>query len=541
MSAFYDSASLVLVPSGYKSQKIYAQKPLTADGQLTFTRASNASRIGPDGLLEKVRTNLLTYSNDFSNAAWGKYGATLTAGQSDPDGGTSATKIALSAGGNYYIGQFNLGDSIKTNSVWLRADSPVEIGFHNGQTASVVTLTTSWVRYTITQTGTSSAGIQLDNYAGVATPQLAVTFYAYQAQNETGDIATDYIATTTAAVSVAPVANLPRLSYDPANPTCPSLLLEPQRTNLVTSSEFIDSSAGWTLSSVSVTDNATTSPEGVANASKITASANFSKTTSILSLSGSTTYTASFYVKDISAGSSTRFVVFDQTNSAVLKDENYSADISTTEWTRLSYSFTTTTAATVQLQFIRDLNSGEEVFVYGFQCEAGSYPTSYIPTYGTATTRAADECRKSGISSLIGQTEGTLFAEIYANENAASMAIRMRNSAGGVYGDFINIEFTAARLPLALVYVGGVSQVNISGSAVTTGYHKIAIAYKANDFALYVDGVQIATSSSGSVPACNELYIDQYFDGALRNTSKKQVLLFKTRLTNAQLAELTAL
>jgi hypothetical protein len=62
------------------------------------------------------------------------------------------------------------------------------------------------------------------------------------AQLETGDIATDYIPTTTTAVSVGPVANLPRLNY-PINSDgsvgCPSLLLEPQRTNVVPYSESV--------------------------------------------------------------------------------------------------------------------------------------------------------------------------------------------------------------------------------------------------------------------------------------------------------------
>ncbi len=55
MSAFYDQASLVVVPSGYKSGKIYAQKPLTTDGQLTFTRASTATRVNASGLIEMAK------------------------------------------------------------------------------------------------------------------------------------------------------------------------------------------------------------------------------------------------------------------------------------------------------------------------------------------------------------------------------------------------------------------------------------------------------------------------------------------------------
>jgi hypothetical protein len=65
MSVFYDLASLVLVPSGYKAEKVYAQKPLTADGQLTFSRASTATRVNASGLVETVSSNVprLDYTN----------------------------------------------------------------------------------------------------------------------------------------------------------------------------------------------------------------------------------------------------------------------------------------------------------------------------------------------------------------------------------------------------------------------------------------------------------------------------------------------
>jgi hypothetical protein len=58
MSVFYDLASLVLVPSGYKASKVYAQKPLTTDGQLTFSRASTATRVNASGLIETVASNV---------------------------------------------------------------------------------------------------------------------------------------------------------------------------------------------------------------------------------------------------------------------------------------------------------------------------------------------------------------------------------------------------------------------------------------------------------------------------------------------------
>ena len=62
---FYDLASLVVVPSGYKASKVYAQKPLTTDGQLAFTRSTTATRVNSAGLIESVAINVprLDYTN----------------------------------------------------------------------------------------------------------------------------------------------------------------------------------------------------------------------------------------------------------------------------------------------------------------------------------------------------------------------------------------------------------------------------------------------------------------------------------------------
>jgi hypothetical protein len=91
--SYFEDASLVLIPSAVKISKAYSIKPTDGTGDLTFTRtADTATRVASNGLIERVRTNLLTYSNDFSNAAWTKVRATLTGGQSDPFGGTDAWK-----------------------------------------------------------------------------------------------------------------------------------------------------------------------------------------------------------------------------------------------------------------------------------------------------------------------------------------------------------------------------------------------------------------------------------------------------------------
>jgi hypothetical protein len=76
---------------------------------------------------------------------------------------------------------------------------------------------------------------------------------------------------------------------------------------------------------------------------------------------------------------------------------------------------------------------------YGAQLEQGSL-TSYIPTYGTSVTRSKDSCIKTGISSLIGQTEGTLFAEFEIPVNTQNGdIIAIRNGSGFCKWDFCKL------------------------------------------------------------------------------------------------------
>jgi hypothetical protein len=182
-----------------------------------------------------------------------------------------------------------------------------------------------------------------------------------------------------------------------------------------------------------------------------------------------------------------------------------------------------------------------DILAWGAQLEQSSYPTSYIPTTSSSATRVADACFKTSATALIGQTEGTMFGEIEVILGTTNMLGWIRKLSGGIYSDTILTYVSSTGLPSAGVSVGGVDQVAINGTtSLSAGYHKIAFAYKANDFVLYVNGVQVASDTSGSVPTCDELYIDQYIDGGLRNATKKEFVLFKTRLTNAELAQLTA-
>ena len=78
MSTLLEQASLVLIPSGYKEDTVYSVIPSNGSGDMSFTRASDGTRINSDGLVEVCPWNLLTYSEQPTNAAWIKQNAGTT-------------------------------------------------------------------------------------------------------------------------------------------------------------------------------------------------------------------------------------------------------------------------------------------------------------------------------------------------------------------------------------------------------------------------------------------------------------------------------
>ena len=113
-----DLASLVLAPTATKEGKVYSAIPDTGDGDLSFTRANNGTRINSAGLSEKVRTNLVLQSNSF-DTTWFLTGAVLTSGQEGYDGTTNAWLLDKSAsGGN--INQNITASGINNFSVYHR-------------------------------------------------------------------------------------------------------------------------------------------------------------------------------------------------------------------------------------------------------------------------------------------------------------------------------------------------------------------------------------------------------------------------------------
>jgi hypothetical protein len=586
MSSFFDSASLVQIPSGYSDGTLYSVKPIDGSGDLTFTRSiDSATRVASNGLIERVRTNQVQQSETLDNAYWNKTNVSVTANAianpldgaltaelltvTDPSGPVEKTIIngtqSYTAGTPYTISAYFKAGTISTNfkilaydGVTLYQSGIIDLATIGNSTAPYEDVGGGWYRFRFTFTPANSTAtgiVYLVNYAFGVVANTGTNVYVYGAQIETGDIATDYIATTSAAVSVGPVANLPRLDYS-GGATCPKLLLEPQRTNVITNNNDFATGAA----NVTVLSNNATSPEGYQNADLITGDAG--TLTKSVNFSGASAgaYTLSVFAKyntqqwiQLAAGGIATYANFDIQNG-VLGTTNGTSQIEDygNGWYRCSVNLVSGTPLSFVVFLVTNGTSARfstttstgSFWAYGIQSEIGAYPTSVIPTLGAALTRGADAASKTSATALIGQTEGTLFVE-FVVDSSSSPTMAFFVSAAGVFDNAIWIQQNASDSVIFRVFSGTTEQCSITKTGLTNGQTvKIAGAYKANDFVLYVNGVQVGTDNSGTIPSSlSQLEIGSYAEvGSPYNQNRpvSQALLFKTRLSNADLAALTA-
>jgi hypothetical protein len=557
MSSFYEDASLVMIPSGYKTSKVYSAKPTDGAGDLVFTRSNDtATRVNSAGLIEKVRTNLILQSNSFSDAAWVKLGAgtgtapVLTANYTtDPFGGNNAWRFQCDLNGGTASGDrswiyqtFAGSPSNGTLSIYVKLNSAgsVNLVFSDGAGDTQTVTSTTWVRLNIPSAAIGEFRLGLIGYNGTDTCDLSIAF----SQVEAGDIATDYIATTSAAVSVGPVANVPRLDY--LSSSCPRLLLEPQRTNSAQYSEQTDN-AYWTKFQATITANQATAPDGTMSADLLTTTAS----TAVIYRGGFTAGALSFFIKAETLSAGARFVILvdgvgnaswsaNGTLFAVTGGTATNAVDYGNGWYRCNYNVTSGSVLNYGLE---NAAVGNTAFIWGIQNEASaSYATSYINTLGASVTRGADAAYKASISTLIGQTEGVAFIDFVWNGLTGVGGYPRVIELWGDLNNYIQLFTVSGSANVYWdLYVGGVPQAS-GNAAMALGRNKIAVAYKTNDFAVYKNGTLIASDTSCTVPATSSLGIAGRYDGvgAQLAASVNQALLFKTRLSNADLAALTA-
>ena len=353
---------------------------------------------------------------------------------------------------------------------------------------------------------------------------------------------------------------VPRIDYTGSG--CGKLLLEPQRTNLVTYSSEFDNAA-WITFRSSVTANATTSPDGTQNAEKIIQQLSTTDSGGVyqdLSLSNSTVYTYSVYLKEAGYDfglvrvDGTQYAWFDLATGVVgsiTGSGSSSIQNMGNGWYRCIFTFTTTStlgqlhiyvAQTNGSSIVSSADGVKGIFAYGAQLESATYPTSYIPTAGSQVTRVAETANGAGDASTFNSSEGVLMAETKGENDGTFNYISLSdggttNYAGILYTDNDN-QITYR------YYVGGNGVQIVIQNIIVTNFNKIAIKYKANDFAIWINGIEVGTASSGSLNPIGTFNQLAFARGGANNTpfygSAKQLQYFPSALNDSELETLTS-
>ncbi len=530
-------------------------RPLTQGSDFDFTRDTTGTRINEEGYIEDVPYNIVPQSNQF-DTTWIKTNTTVTGGQSGYYNTLNAWKIdilssfaqveqAVSTSGVQTFSVYAKAGTL--NFVRLRVDhssfSGTYFDLQNGVIGSTVGTTNTsmenvgggWYRCSISFVNNTT---RVRIYPATANNDLTATsgnIFIQNSQLVKGDQPKNYLPTTDR-------LNLPRLNY-PAYGGCPSLLLEPQRNNVITYSEDFTQSV-WVLFGYAsgdapiLTSNYATSPDGKQNATRLQ-----------FNLNGGTTVTDRSYIRYDSFASQTDYYYSCYVKSANGQEQKllwqHGGDDSeftvTNQWQRVELDrngFAETFAGFSLRGGISTVESAD-VLIWGFQVERGSYPTSYMPTSGSIFTRNEDKAINAGLGTTdtFNSTEGVLYAEIAAL--AGDGTNRFLGISDGSLSNRVNIIYNASNNLTAQVQ--GAGGLTANGVNILL-FNKVALKYKSGDNQLWVNGLKVDsnTSTSGSTVGLNVLDFQAGNGSFVFYGKVKGLAVYKTALTDTELANLTS-
>ena len=355
-------------------------------------------------------------------------------------------------------------------------------------------------------------------------------------------------------------ANKPRLDY--LNSTCPKVLFEPQRTNLLQRSEEFDNSY-WAKDTIVA--NSVISPDGTQNADTfVSRTGNYTFLIRNITLSNATAYSYSIFVKK----SNYRYVGFGAFQTRNGENYNtYDFDTNTVNntiapsyplqfvnypngWVRLIMNFTTnTTNQSFTLVFVNSTGydlftapTGSEYYIWGAQLEVGSYATSYIPTVAATVTRNADDMTKTGITALLPQNEGTVYYEInnIANDGVQK-SIDISNGSDS-YRIHLSYGTTLNQLTINIWTASSTYSRNIILSN-SLNKIKVAVSYKSNNIFWCINGVKynLDTTITFTSMVLSQINFKQWWGGTPFYGGLNNFALWKTALTDTDCITLTTL
>ena len=350
---------------------------------------------------------------------------------------------------------------------------------------------------------------------------------------------------------------VPRLNYpliDGKVVGCPSHLLEPQSLNQIINSENL-SNGSWFKTNAVVESNSTISPDGTLSADKLTfnTSGNFGR---IVSSTLTFVNSVSFFVKYIDLEYILIFVGTSSNGVYVNIKEGYAtstvlgAGLDVTfkkfpnDWLRIEAKGGNNATgleiyAANSTPTYNPITLNGSFYLWGCQAETNSYPTSYIPTTNSAVTRSSETANNSGDASTFNDSEGVFMAELLWTETSSNIYISIDDNTSN---NRILIYSTSTDDIKALVSSGGSTQVAFTATNQDpTTFSKVAIKYKENDFALWINGIKLLTDTVGSTPiGLNTLGFRAGGGTNPLHGSAKQIQYFDSALNDSDLEKLTS-
>jgi len=366
--------------------------------------------------------------------------------------------------------------------------------------------------------------------------------------------------------------NTPRVEYD-ANGVAKGLLIEEARTNLLTYSEDFSNSY-WVKPVGGQLGSAVVGPDGISG-SGVTLEDNGATGTGLVyffrtvTVNTSTTYTVSIFAKadqlqwlairliNFTTPPTPSAVWFNLNTGAKGTESNVTGNIEpySNGWYRCSVTFTTDAIDTTgNIQFFCcdsdndltvDFDGTSSILVYGAQLEAGSFPTSYIPTSGATATRSADIASVSVSEFGYNQAQGSVvveYAPIYPYNAPNILQVDNNTTGNRIYW-----QMTGANpSDLTIGSVGASTTLLITHADVfdDSDNVKIATGWAVNDVASSVGGSAVLTDNtfSGLSADVTRITIGHLPPAGIAqcNGHIKSINYYPLRLSDAKLQELTS-